>query len=210
VIRKYFAPLARLLVKLVIGWLIVDVLIAIAVHVHGQRVQLQQADVIIVLGSGLNRDGSAGKTLTRRAIQATRLWKQGHAPAILCSGGRTPGFRQSEAAACREALLANGVAEAAIHLEEQSHSTEENALHSRPVMRAQGWQSSLLVTDSFHMLRASWIFDGYGIPHSDAPVPANQIATGWYFNRIGREVLALQWQAVKKLLHLPATAGPVD
>jgi uncharacterized SAM-binding protein YcdF (DUF218 family) len=207
--RKYFAPLARLLVKLAIGWLIVDVLIAIAIHVHGQQVQPQRADVIIVLGSGLNRDGSAGHTLTRRTMHAARLWKQRHAPAILCSGGRTPGVRQSEAAACREVLLDNGVADAAIRLEEESHSTEENAIHSRAVMRAQGWQSSLLVTDSFHMLRASWIFDGNGIPHSDAPVPASQVATGWYFNRIAREVIALQWQAVKELLHVSATAGPV-
>ncbi|MEO8078417.1 MAG: hypothetical protein ABI818_18965 [Acidobacteriota bacterium] len=64
------------------------------------------------------------------------------------------------------------------------------------------------MTDPFHMLRASWILDDYGLAHYRAPVPGDQIATGWYVNRIGREVIALQWQALKELLHLSATSVP--
>ncbi|MEP6917025.1 MAG: YdcF family protein [Acidobacteriota bacterium] len=207
--KKYLKPLKRLLLRVFIIWLIVDVLIGVAVHLYGRQRQLQHAAVIIVLGTALNRDGSAGNALTRRSIHAATLWKAGYAPVILCTGGRTPGYSQSEAAACKEVLLKNGVAETALYLENHSRSTEENAIYSRQIMQARGWRDSLLVTDPFHMLRASWILDDHGITHYRAPVPGDQIATGWYVNRIGREVMALQWQALKELLRLSATSVPI-
>jgi uncharacterized SAM-binding protein YcdF (DUF218 family) len=161
VIVTYPRRLWRLLRTACLVWLCVNVLLGIVIAVHGRSVPLERADVIIVLGSGLNRDGSAGPALTRRA---------------------------------------RGVPDTAIHLEARSRSTEENALYSRDIMRAQGWHTSVLVTDPYHMLRAGWLFDQAGIPQQPAPVARDQIATGWYVNRIGREVIALQWHALKMLL----------
>jgi uncharacterized SAM-binding protein YcdF (DUF218 family) len=191
-----------------VAWLSLAVSIGLAVHVSGRRRALRQADVIIVLGSGVNRDGSAGPTVTRRAGEAATLWKAGLAPMVLCSGGYTSGYPKSEAAACRDVLLQEGVAGAAIHLEDRSHDTGENALFSHPIVQARGWRHALLVTDSFHMLRASVIFSRRGIPHQRAPVAADAIPRGWYLNRLGREVIALQWQAVKELLPFAARADP--
>jgi uncharacterized SAM-binding protein YcdF (DUF218 family) len=128
---------------------------------------------------------------------------------ILCSGGHTQGYLQSEAAACKQVLLENGVEESAIYLEDQSQSTEENAIYSQKMMQEQGWQDVLLVTDPFHMLRANWIFDDYGIVHYAAPVSNDPISKGWYLTQIFREIFALQWQAFKELLHLSATSVPV-
>lgn len=203
------APLWRVLRFVVVAWVVADVVIGIAVHRYGRPVPLRQADVIVVLGSAVNRDGSAGPTLARRSRYAAALWKDGHAPVLLCTGGQAQGSSQSEAAACKEVLVDSGVDARAIYLEDRSHSTEENALHSRRIMQAQGWRHALLVTDPFHMLRAGWIFADYGLSCDAAPVPRDQIATGWYLNRLGREVMALQWQALKTLLRLPATSVPV-
>ncbi len=180
-------------------WLMLDLLLGLLIVFYGRPGPVDRADVIIVLGSGLNRDGSAGPGLTRRAVQAATLWTAGSAPWVLCAGGHSPGFPQSEAAACRQVLVANGVPENVVHLEAESRSTEENAIFSHRVMQAQGWRTSLLVTDPYHMLRASLIFGAHGVSHRRAPVPGHTIATGWYVNRAAREVIALQWQAVKAL-----------
>jgi uncharacterized SAM-binding protein YcdF (DUF218 family) len=200
VIVTYPRRLWRLLRTACLVWLCVNVLLGIVIAVHGRSVPLERADVIIVLGSGLNRDGSAGPALTRRASHAAALWTARQAPVVLCTGGQTPGFPRSEASACRAILIARGVPDTAIHLEARSRSTEENALYSRDIMRAQGWRTSVLVTDPYHMLRAGWLFDQAGISQQPAPVARDQIATGWYVNRIGREVIALQWHALKMLL----------
>ena len=179
-----------------LSWLALNAALAIGIHLQGRAGPLEPADVIIVLGSAVNRDGSAGPSLTRRAARAATLWKDGVAAAILCTGGLTEGRPRSEAAACRDVLVAQGVPAAAIHLEDRSRSTEENARFSRPILDAQGWHSAALVTDPYHMLRARWIFSTFGIAHQPAPVGRDGIALGWYLNRLGREVIALQWQAL--------------
>jgi uncharacterized SAM-binding protein YcdF (DUF218 family) len=101
-----------------------------------------------------------------------------------------------------------GVPAAAIYLEDRSRSTEENALYSREIMQAQGWECAVVVTDSFHMLRAHWIFASAGIPNVGSPVPQNWVRTGWYTRLLGREVLAIQWQVFKTALNLPITYVP--
>ena len=114
--------------------------------------------MIIVLGSGLNPDLTPGPALTRRAERAAELWKAGYAPAIICSGGYTTSAIRSEAFGCGQVLRANGVPLDAIILEARSRSTEENALYSHEIMQDHGWTTALVVSDGYHLLRATWIF----------------------------------------------------
>lgn len=209
-LKAMFTTIGRPIRRAVVAWLVADLALALIVNLYGQRSQVQHADVIVVLGAGLNHDGTAGPSLERRARYAATLWKDRQAPAILCTGGLAPTSSRSEAAACREVLVRAGVAATTIHLEAHSHSTEENALHARPIVRARGWRSSLLVTDPFHMLRAHWIFSSYGITHARAPVPGGPAERVWYVNRlVAREVVALQWLGLKKALGLSSTSVPV-
>jgi uncharacterized SAM-binding protein YcdF (DUF218 family) len=193
----------------VLCWGIVSAGLALTAHSYGQQNEAERADVLIVLGSGLRRDGSPGDALWRRSIWAAETWAKGLAPVILCTGGQSEGQRRSEAAACKAVLIENGVPASAIYLEEQSRSTEENAIHSKAIMAQNGWQNALLVTDAFHMLRAHWIFDSYDIAHYANPVPANRVRRGWYTWLLGREVVAMQWQAFKTVLNLPITSVPI-
>lgn len=193
-----------LLISIVV-WLFISVGLAAAAHVYGQQDQARSADVLIVLGSGLRRDGSPGDALRRRSIRAAELWSQGVAPYILCTGGQSEGQRRSEAEACREVLMANRVAGEAIYLEEQSRSTEENAIYSAEMMQARGWQDAVVVTDAFHLLRANWIFSDYSVQIYPSPVPSDRIRRSWYTQSLVREVFALQWQALKITLDLPYT-----
>ena len=48
--------------------------------------------------------------------------------------------------------------DAIVPIPEVSDSTYEEALHSRDVMQAHGWHSAILVTDPFHMRRATLTF----------------------------------------------------
>ncbi len=187
-------------------WLIVVAVLSVIILTVGADNEAQPADVIIVLGSGLRRDGRPGDALIRRSLHGVDLYEQGFAAAIICTGGRASHDRRSEAEACGEILANHGVPAEAIYLEESARSTEENAINSQIIMEANGWETALLVTDSFHMLRAGWIFDIYNINHLDSPVPRQEVRYYHFTRHFAREIVALHWQLFKDTFNLPFTS----
>lgn len=194
---------------LVMAWMLLVLGLIIAIDVTGNVDQAEQADVIVVLGAGLSRDGRPGFALTRRSIHAAELWAQGYADSILCTGGQAPDQSRSEADGCRQVLMWRGVPESAIYLEESSRSTEENALYSRPIIEANGWEDVILVSDGYHLFRAEILFRTRGIPVFLSPVSREAMERhDWYPRAVSREILALHWQFFKDLLGLPITHIP--
>ncbi|MBK9125092.1 MAG: YdcF family protein [Chloroflexi bacterium] len=172
----------------------------------GEISNARPADVIIVLGSGLENDGSAGVALQRRARRAAEAFRIGLAGRVMCTGGRTGMAERTEADACREILVTEGVPPDAILLEDNSSSTEENAVNARSLMDVLGLRSAILVTDGFHMPRATLIFSEMGVAHSRFPVSRRFLDVGAYDVAIRRELTALQWYFVRRVLGLsPST-----
>ena len=201
--------IGRMIVIGVAGGLLWLVAITSLIHVTGTRDQRQAADVIVVLGAGLSHDGRPGYALTRRSLQAAELWQAGYAPTIICTGGIAPNQTTSEAAGCQRVLNWRGVPDSAILLEENSRSTEENAIYSRPLIEANDFQRVLLVSDSFHVFRARYIFASQGIDVRLSPVPRDRIrGRPSYDYFILREVAALHWQVFKDLFNIPITHIP--
>lgn len=190
------------------GWLLVAVGLFVTFVAVGDGNDAEPSDVIIVLGAGLRRDGRAGDVLWRRSTRAADAYHEGLAQHIVCTGGVSEHQTRSEASACRELLLERGVPDAAIFLEGNSHSTEENALYTRDIMTQNGWTTAIVVSDSYHMFRASWIFSDLGIAHTRYPVPRNRIRWGWYASSLAREVAAVHWYAFKGIFGIEATAFP--
>ncbi len=188
-------------------WLIGCCGLALVIDLYGLPDRAQPEDVIIVLGSGLNADLTPGHALTRRSVRAAELWKAGYAPMIICSGGYSTTPERSEADGCAEVLSENGVPSDAIILERQSLSTEENAIYSHPIMRDHGWNTALLVSDGYHLLRATWLFSNEGISGSTSPA-AQPPLFDLIFALI-REVVAFHWQVFKTVLGLPVTYVPI-
>lgn len=206
---KYFPfPRRRLLtvvIASVVVWLGVCAGLTAAAMVAGDQNNAQKSDVIIVLGAGLRRDGRAGDALWRRSLVAAQAYHGGLAPNIICTGGVGENQTRSEAEACREILIEEAVPLDAIVLEDGSHSTEENARNARAIMAARDWTSAVIVTDSFHILRAGWIFSAYGIEHTRYPVPRNRVRLWWYGSSLAREIAAMHWFGFKRLFNIDAT-----
>ena len=198
--------IVRLLLAILTLWMVFCVALAGVVYAYSRVDGAQDADVIIVLGAGLRRNGEPGPALWRRGEQAAALFADGYAQHIICSGGFTITQSRSEADACRQVLVSGGVPDDAILLEERSRSTEENAAYSREIMEANGWETALIVSDGYHLLRAQWIFAQQGISVYTSPAPDPSLIN--LLISIGREVVALHWQMVKSILNLPVTYVP--
>ncbi len=177
-----------------------------AAHFAGLQDTTEQADVIIVLGSGLRKDGRPGPALTRRTRHGADLWHKGIAPLVLCTGGQSEYYPRTEAAACREILRAAGLPAGAILMEERSRSTEENAIYSKRILDQKQLTHVVLVSDSYHMLRARWIFSKQGIQTFASPVTNGRIRDPRaYPFSLAREFIAFNWQLFKELFNIPWT-----
>ena len=177
-----------------------------AIDGYGQQDRTQPADVIVVLGSKVYPGGRPGPALTRRTRHAAALFRQGFAAHVICSGGLGPNPPTEAAAACGLAETL-GVPAAALIREEQSHSTEENALYTAALMRARGWRTAILVTDGFHLYRAAMLFAqaevaAYPSPAQATTGPMSPVERGV---RESRELAALGWYWLKTGLGLPIT-----
>lgn len=188
-------------------WVLLCASLVVIVHVYGQADRAEQADVIIILGAGMRYDGRPGPALVRRTNHAVEVWNQGYARNIICTGGVPAGRNHSEASGCRDVLMSQGVPEAVIFLEERSRSTEENAIFAHEIMRENGWDSAVLVSDGYHLFRAQWIFSTQGI--TVHPSPTVNPSPAPYTIAVIREVFALQWQAFKQVFQLPVTYMPL-
>lgn len=204
--RLLKSRLVRALLIILVVWMVICVALAGIVYAYSRSDGAQTADVIVVLGAGLRRDGRPGPALLRRGARAAELYAEGYAPRLICSGGYPVRNTRSEADACREVLMANGVPQDAILLEDRSRSTEENALYTDEIMQANDWQSALVVTDGYHMLRARWIFALQGLNIYTSPAPDPPLIN--HIISMGREVVALHWQAFKTIFNIPATYVP--
>ena len=198
--------LCRLLLLTLLGGLLYVVGFIAAVHLAGANDTAASADVIIVLGAGLRQDGQPGWALTRRANQAADLWHEGIAPYVLCTGAQAEGFPRSEAAACRGLLIRAGLPQQAILMEESSRSTEESAIHSRAILDRLELPRVVLVSDSYHIFRANWIFRQHGIHALNSPIPASRIRYPLFYPyALAREFAAWHWHLLKEALNIPVT-----
>jgi uncharacterized SAM-binding protein YcdF (DUF218 family) len=184
---------------------------ALIIYLYGQADHAAPADVIIILGGGVNVNGTPSAAQARRTAAGAALYKEGLAPYVLCTGGYdSPRHVKSEAAVCSTLLQQMGVPTSAILTEEISLSTEENALEAHQVMAEHHLTRALLVSDNFHLLRAKLLFRGEGIPVVESPAQAISGPIGLRTAVGGsyREVAALLWYTFKGTLHLPMTRGP--
>jgi uncharacterized SAM-binding protein YcdF (DUF218 family) len=119
-------------------------------------------EIIVVLGGGMQADGTPAPSTLARATAAAQLAREHPDAAIICSGshgvGRKP--RTSEAAAMADVIVAAGVDRERIFLEDESRDTIGNAVHvAERYLAAIAPRRIYLVTSPFHLDRSLETFE---------------------------------------------------
>lgn len=152
-------------------------------------------DAIVVAGCRVDPDGRASPALARRTLHAVELWRRGVAPTLVLTGG-VGTYQPAEAEAAAAVALAAGVPPEALILEGRSTSTEENARYAAETLVERGIAAPrvLVVTDSYHVYRASRVF-GRHFPeaHGSGSTPRPWVRLRGSM----REVLAISWYAAR-------------
>ncbi len=175
----------------------------------GRLDHAEVSDLIIVLGAGFDADGRPSKSMKARATHAASLYHEGYAEQLLCSGGFTRPDHPSEAAVCAQLLMAAGVPDPAIAREEKSHSTQENAIHSTQWMHRHSQDAALVVSSSYHLWRARWLFRSRGVEVGTSPAPGGYLTPVEYLRALLRESWAMNWHRLSDAFGLPWTDFPL-
>ncbi len=151
-------------------------------HVHDSNntgMPSYRADAIVVLGRGVDGNGTLPRLAEQRVERAAELYAWETAPRVIFSG-RCSLMTETipavtEARAMAEYAVTLGLPRAALMVEEESRDTIGNAYFvMRRFLEPNDWTSIRVVTSDFHIQRTAWVFQkvfglGYDISFSPAP-----------------------------------------
>lgn len=156
--------------------LIVIVYNAAAVWQFSKQDQTRHADCAIVAGAGIKGDQPSA-VFKARLDHAVWLYQEDFVGSLILTGGLSPGATRSDAAVAKAYVLAQGVPEAAILIEEQSTITRENLRNASVLMHLNRLETALLVSDPLHMLRLLLIAGDNGINGWSSPTTTSRYKT---------------------------------
>jgi uncharacterized SAM-binding protein YcdF (DUF218 family) len=146
----------------------------------------ENADYMIVLGARV-KGTVPSLALQFRIDHAAEYLKENKNTIAIASGGKGPGEDISEAESIKRELIAHGIEESRILLEDQSTDTYENIGYSMKLIPPKA-KIGLVVTNDFHIYRAKMIAANEGLELSGLPAktPIQAVAKSYV-----REYLAL-------------------
>ena len=132
-----------------------------------------QPAAVVVLGAGVNGTEPSLSLLVR--LEAALEYIQDKPDiSIVVTGSKGPGEDISEAKCMADWLIARGVEEGRVLLEDQADNTEENIAFSKEILREQGVDTTgkiAVVSADYHLYRASLYWGGAGFVPVAARMP---------------------------------------
>jgi vancomycin permeability regulator SanA len=185
-IRGFFSLLSRL-VSLVVFILLATVVWIVA---DGLNDRGDHADVGVVPGNAVRRDGLPGTILRNRLDRAIELYQAGKFPLIIVSGAtKTGGY--NEPAVMTNYLVEHQVPRPAVIEDTTGANTDDTGIGVARLMKARHLDSAMIVTNYYHVTRLKLSLQHAGI-HNIAQAHVGVLSKDDAF-MVGREVIALYY-----------------
>jgi uncharacterized SAM-binding protein YcdF (DUF218 family) len=135
---------------------------------QGTRDERPPTDAIVVMGAA-QYDGRPSPVFAARLDHAIELFHAGIAPRLIVTGGKREGDRTTEAASARIYAVQRDVPDEAILAEDTSRTTLQSIRRVAALMRDEGMESAVFVSDPSHMLRVLRMASDEGITAYGSP-----------------------------------------
>lgn len=152
-------------------------------------------DCAVVFGAAVYGSSLPGPAIVRRVGAAAELYREGSVKRIILSGGKGAGNRQSEAQVMLTQAVAQGIAREDIVLEQESHSTWENLLYSRPL--TEGCLSTVGVSDRYHLARIELLARRQGWDDLTTAPAGGELIRSFETRSLLREIVAFIYYALR-------------
>lgn len=189
--KKLFRFAFHFALYLVLGCFLITGLLRISMLLYGRARTFRPGDVpaapvALVLGAGLNRDGSPGVVLSDRVRTASKLYFSGQVEKLLMSGDNSTEF-YDEPGAMRDYAISLGVPTEDIVLDFAGRRTYDSCYRAGAIF---GLDRLIIVTQAYHLPRALFLcnaleVDADGVPADDANYRLRYYTFWWV-----REILA--------------------
>ncbi|MGW6664559.1 YdcF family protein [Peribacillus sp. NPDC055009] len=132
------------------------------------------ADYLIILGARV-KGSVLSLSLQYRIDKAAEYLSANKQTVAIVSGGKGPGEEISEAKAMQQGLIAQGIEEARIMMEDKSTTTHENIVFSKELIPDTA-ASGLIVSNDFHIYRAVEIAKREGLDMKGLPAKTPRVS----------------------------------
>ena len=170
-------------------------MVAQQIHLQSTLDEARPADVIVVLGAAEYR-GRPSPVFKARLDHALDLFRQGHAPRILTTGGAGGDPQFTEGGVGRAYLVSHNVPSEAIIVEPEAESTVQSTAAAAEIMHRMGLASCILVSDGYHIFAARRMLAAQGLKVYGSPrpsPPSEGLRQWWLYLR--QSVGYLLWEA---------------
>lgn len=166
-------------------------------YLYGRIRVRGDVDYVVMLGSGLIGGDRVPPLLASRLrkgqeIHAAQIARGGRVPLLLTSGGKGTDEKLPEARAMADWLIAEGVPQEHVRLEDRSRTTEQNLEFSHTIMEgADPAYRCVVVTNNFHAFRAAMMARKAGV---NGQVLGSPTAKYFWPSATIREFVAVFWE----------------
>jgi uncharacterized SAM-binding protein YcdF (DUF218 family) len=143
----------------------------------GRSDSREEVDAIVVMGVA-QYDGRPSPQLQARLDHVLTLWKEGVAQLVVTTGGNQPGDRFTEARASADYLIAGGIPESSISMEDVGSTTLQSLQGVAEILKSRGLASVEIVTDPYHALRSQLIAQDLGLTAYVSPAENSAVTGG--------------------------------
>ena len=180
----------RTFVALMCGAVLYVVANIAQVWVVGRSDQARSVDAIVVMGVA-QYDGRPSPQLQARLDHVLALWGTGVTQLVITTGGNQPGDRFTEARASADYLIAGGVNETLIAMEDLGSTSLQSLRGVAEIMKSRNLESVLIVTDPYHALRSRLIAQDLGLVAYVSPTPSSTVRGNTELRRMINEGLGV-------------------
>ena len=176
---RFGSLLGRVIGALVLALVLLVGSAAAAIWWTARQDQRPRSDAIVVLGTA-QYNGVPSAIFQARLEHAVTLYKQGVAPMVVTVGGKKAGDQFTEAEAGRAYLSQSGIPDGALLAVPEGADTLGSVRAVAAAFRSRGWQTAVLVSDPWHIMRSVRMADDSGIQAVGSPTregPAVQTRT---------------------------------
>ncbi len=148
--------------------------------------EVEAAPAALVLGAGLNRDGSPGVVLRDRVGTAANLYFRGRVEKLLMSGDNSTDY-YDEPGAMRDFAISLGVPAEDIVLDFAGRRTYDSCFRAKAIFDL---DQVIVITQAFHLPRALFLCNAYQIDANGVPADEANYRLRFYTFWWVREILA--------------------
>jgi len=165
------------------------------------RDEARPADCIVVFGAA-EYSGHPSPVLRARLDHAYNLFQRGLAPIVITTGGYGGDPQFSEGGVGRVYLMGRGIPENHLIAETQADNTDESVARVAAIMKTNGMQTCIAVSDGYHIFRIKKMLERQSFAVYGSPRPQAHPPSKWHESAlILREVVSYVFWRIESLIH---------